>query len=324
MHNKGYLVRAERLEIGILLEKKYSLRAIARALGRGHNTVSYEIRENSVLGRYDPLKADAKARVRKHYRKLEWSKINEKPALMTFVVEKLKAHWNPDEIAGYLKRTKEAPYVSKTAIYEWLRTSRGERYCEHLYSKRKRVKKRKTKAKRVVIPNRIGIVKRSAGATNRSRGGHWERDTMVGQKGTQEGLATAQERKVRLVSALKVGSMRPIEHLAADRMMFEDMKTLSVSRDNGIENKEHEALGIPSFFCDPYSSWQKGGIENANKMLRRYFPKGTDFNEVSQQEVDHAVQLINEKPRRILGYRSSLAEAMRLGIIRKSSVLIQG
>src|SRR3989344_601911 len=324
MHNKGDLTRAERLEIGILLEKGYSHRAIGRALGRGHNTVSYEVNLNSTLGMYDPRKADAKARVRKHYRKLEWSKINESPALMQFVVEKLEAHWNPDEIAGYLKRTREAPYVSKTAIYEWLRTSRGERYCEYLYSKRKRVKRRRPKAKRVIIPNRIGIARRSAGAANRSRGWHWERDTMTGRKGTPGGLATAQERKVRLVSALKVGSMRPIEHLAADRAMFEDMKTLSGSRDNGIENREHEALGIPSFFCDPYSSWQKGGVENANKMLRRYFPKGTDFSTVTQTEINRACAIINDKPRRILGYRSSLAEAMRLGIIKKSSVLIQG
>jgi transposase, IS30 family len=324
MNNKGDLVRAERLEIGILLEKKYSLRAIARALGRGHNTISYEIRMNSTLGIYDPRKADAKARVRKRYRKLEWSKINKSPTLMTFVVEKLEAHWNPDEIAGYLKRTKEAPYVSKTAIYEWLRTSRGERYCEQLYSRRKRVKKRKPKAKRVVIPNRVGIAERSVGADHRTRGGHWERDTVLGRKGTPGGVATAQERRVRFITAQKVGSMRPVEHLAADRTLFEEVKTLSVTRDNGIENREHEALGIPSFFCTPYSSWQKGGIENANKMLRRYFPKGTDFSEVSQDEVDRAVQLINEKPRRILGYRSSLEEAVRLGIIKKSSVLIQG
>lgn len=317
-------MRAERLEIGILLEKGYSHRAIGRALSRGHNTVSYEIQINSTNGVYDPLKADAKARVRKHYRKLEWSKINENPALMQFVVEKLKAHWNPDEIAGYLKRTKEMPYVSKTAIYEWLRTSRGERYCELLYSKRKRVKKRRPKAKKVLIPNRVGIAERSVGATHRTRGGHWERDTVVGRKRTPGGLATAQERKTRFVTARKVLSMRPVEHLEADHAMFRGMKTLSVSRDNGIENREHEALGIPSFFCDAYSSWQKGGVENANKMLRRYFPKGTDFSEVSQEEVDHAVLLINEKPRRILGYRSSLAEAMRLGIIRKSSVLIQG
>ena len=324
MTNKADLTRAERLEMGILLEKGYSGRAVARALSRSPNTISYELLWNSTSGVYDPLKADAKARVRKHYRKLEWSKIEQYPELKTFVIEKLEAHWNPDEIAGYVKRTKEVPYVSKTAIYEWLRTSRGERYCELLYSKRKRVKHHKPKARRALIPNRIGIASRSAGAINRSRGGHWERDTVVGRKGTAGGLATAQERKSRLITAQKVSSMRPSEHLSADQTMFSDMKVLSVSRDNGIENREHEALGIPSFFCDPYSSWQKGGIENANKMIRRYFPKGTDFALVSQEKVNHAVQLINEKPRRVLGYRSSLEEAVRLSIIKSESVLILG
>jgi len=324
MTNKGDLTRAERLEIDILLRKGYSGRAVARALDRSPNTISYEIRKNSVFGIYDPLKADAKARVRKHYRKLEWSKIEADQHLQRFVVKKLERHWNPDEIAGYLRRTKEEAYVSKTAIYEWLRTSRGERYCELLYSKRKRVKKQKPKAKRVLIPNRVGISLRSVGADNRSRGGHWERDTVTSRRGTAGGLATAQERKSRLVVAQKVESMRPVEHLKADQAMFENMKTLSISRDNGIENREHEALGIPSFFCDPYSSWQKGSIENANKMIRAFFPKGTDFNEIGQEEIDTAVQLINEKPRKILGYRSSLAEAMRLGIIKTSSVLIQG
>ena len=118
--------------------------------------------------------------------------------------------------------------------------------------------------------------------------------------------------------------MRSKEHLAADAWLFAHKKTLSVTRDNGIENRDHTELSIPSFFCDPYSSWQKGGIENANKMIRGFFPKGTDFSTVSQEDVDTAVRLINEKPRRVLGYRSSLAEAMRLGIIKKSSVLIEG
>ena len=324
MTTKGDLTRAERLEIGILLEKGYSGRAIARALKRSPNTISYELRENSTLGIYDPLKADAKARVRKHYRKLEWSKIVESPALKRFVVRKLKKHWGPDEIAGYLKRTKEMPYVSKTAIYEWLRTSRGERYCKLLYSKRKRVKKQKPKAKKVLIPNRVGIALRSLGADNRSRGGHWERDTVVGRKGTPGGLATAQERKSRLVTAVKVSSMRNQEHLEADRWLFANRKTLSITRDNGIENRAHGELGIPSFFCDPYSSWQKGGIENANKMLRSFFPKGTDFSLVSQGEVDRAVQLINEKPRRVLGYRSAIEYALKLSIIKSESVLILG
>lgn len=324
MHHKGDLTRAERLEIGILLGKGYSGRAIARALTRSPNTISYEMRENSTGGVYDPLKADAKARVRKHYRKLEWSKIEADPRLKRFVIRKLRRGWNPDEVAGYLKRTKEMSYVSKTSIYEWLRTSRGERYCELLYSKRKRVKKHKPKAKRVLIPNRVGIALRSVGATNRSRAGHWERDTVVSRKGTAGGLATAQERKSRLVTAVKVSSMKSQEHLEADQQLFAEVKALSVTRDNGIENRAHEELGIPSFFCDPYSSWQKGGIENANKMLRRYFPKGTDFSLVAQTEVDHAVQLINEKPRRVLGFRSALEAAARLSIIKKSSVLILG
>lgn len=323
------LSSAERLEIGILLEKRYSQRSIARALGRGHNTVSYEIAVNSTNGIYDPLKAEAKARLRKRMRKLAWAKINAIPKLRNFIVTKLKARWNPDELAGYLKKhSKECPwYASKTAIYTWLRTARGERYCKFLYSKRKRVKKRKPKTKREIIPNRVDLSQRPAGATNRSRYGHFEDDTIVGRKGTPGGLKSAQERKSKLVLACKVGSMRPAEHAEAERRIFYQKKVLSVTRDNGIENRDHEKLGRPSFFCDPYSSWQKGGVENANKMLRGFFPKGTDFREVTQAQVDQAVKLINEKPRKILGYRSAYEVALKAGIIKyikSESVLTLG
>ena len=320
---KTDLTKEERLEIGILLGKGYALRAIARALERSPNTVSYEVKKNSVLGEYNAKKAHAKARVRKRYRRLEWSKINASPSLERVVVEKLEAHWNPDEIAGYLKRTKQ-PYVSKTAIYEWLRTSRGERYCVHLYSKRKRVKKRKPKAKRDLIPNRVSIHERFLGATNRTRYRHWERDTIVSKKGCPGGLATHQERKSRLVVGVKVHTMRPAEHAQATQRVGEVARMRSTSADNGIENCAHETWGMSTFFCDPYSSWQKGGVEHANKMLRRYFPKGTDFSTVSQQDINHACTLINNKPRRILGYRSSLEVAIGAGIIKKSSVLTLG
>jgi len=324
MKNKRDVTLAERFEIEILLGKKYSQRSIASVLGRSPNTVSYEVKKNSVSGIYTARKAHAKARHRKRLRRLEWAKLNKDGALRHVVIEKLQAHWNPDEIAGWLKQKKTYGYISKTAMYEWLRTSRGERYCVHLYSKRKRVKKRKLKVKKVLIPNRVGIAERPVGATNRSRGGHWERDTVVGRKGTPGGLATAQERKTRLVEAYKVESMRPTEHLEVDQKMFKEVKALSISRDNGIENRCHASLSTSSFFCDPYASWQKGGIENANKMLRGFFPKGTDFSEISQEEVNRVVRLINEKPRKILGYRSSLEEAMRLGIIKSESVLIEG
>lgn len=318
------LTRAERLEIGILREKGYSQRSIGRSLGRSPNTISYEIRENSVEGVYDPLKADAKARLRKRMRKLEWSKIEHFPLTKKIVIEKLKAGWNPDEIAGFLKRTKDDRYVSKTAIYEWLRTSRGERYCKYLYSKRKHVKKRRMKVERTLIPNRVGIERRSEGVKNRTRYGHWERDSVVSRKGCTGGMATHQERKSRLVVAVKVASMRPLEHARATQGVYEDTKMLSTTTDNGIENRDHESWGMPTFFCDPYSSWQKGGIENANKMLRHYFPKGTDFSTVTQIQIDAACSIINDKPRKILGYWSSKEVATKARLFKNTSVLTLG
>ena len=318
------LSRAERLEISILLKKGYSLRSIAREMSRSPNTISYEIRENSVGGIYDPLKADTKARLRKRMRRLEWSKIEENPKIKQFVILKLQAHWNPDEIAGFLKRTKDERYVSKTAIYIWLRTSRGERYCVNLYSKRKKIKKRVKKTQRTLILNRVGIERRSDGANNRTRYGHWERDTVVSRKGCSGGVSTHQERKSRLLLGRKVLSMRPSEHAKTLQQIADTHTILSASMDNGIENRDHERLGVPTYFCDPYSSWQKGGIENANKMLRLFFPKGTDFESVTQKQIDDACSIINDKPRKILGYWSSREIATKAGIIKNTSVLTLG
>lgn len=319
------LSRAERLEMGILLNKRYSLRSIARVIGRSPNTISYEIRVNSANGVYEPIRAHAKARLRKRMRKLEWSKIAASTNLGCWVVAKLKAHWNPDEIAGYLKRRQPTgEYVSKTAIYEWLRTARGERYCVYLYSKRKRVKKRGPKTKRGLIPQRVSIDQRFLGAAHRSRYGHWEADTIVGRRGTIGGLKTAVERRSRLVLAQKVRSMRPVEHAVVLATMLRPLKVTSVTFDNGIENRDHGELLVPTFFCDPYSSWQKGANENANKMLRRYFPKRTDFRLVTQTKIDRVVAIINSKPRKILGYRSAWEVARAAGIIRSESVLTLG
>lgn len=318
------LTRAERFEISILIERMYSLRAIARALGRSPNTISYETQRNSTNGTYDPQKADAKARAKKKYRRLNWMKIEENGALKAYVVAGLKQHWNPDEIAGRMKTDHEPFYASKTAIYEWLRTARGEKYCKYLYTKRKHVKKRVPKVTRVLIPNRVDITERPAGANDRTRYGHGEADSIVGKKGTPGGLKVAYERKSRLVMAKKVTSMRPKEHAEALAHITRGICMKTMTYDNGIENRDHEKLGIPSFFAHPYSSWEKGGVENANKMIRRYLPKGTDFREVTKQEVDRIVSIINRKPRKILGYRSALEVALEAGIINSMSVLTEG
>ena len=113
--------------------------------------------------------------------------------------------------------------------------------------------------------------------------------------------------------------MSPVEHQKTTKAILSDLMVKSVSFDNGIENKNHAHLHLPTFFCDPYSSWQKGGVENANKMIRRYFPKGTDFRSVSQKEIDRAVSIINNKPRKILGYQTALEVARQGGVLLENN-----
>jgi IS30 family transposase len=311
------------LEIGILLGRGYSRRAIACALGRGKTCVADEIRKNSTSGIYDPLKADAKARVRLRHRRLDWHKLDADQELQKQVVGMLRVHWNPDEIAGYLKRTGKA-YVSKTAIYEWLRTGRGARYCSLLYSKRCTKKKQGKKTTRVMIPHRTTIHRRFRGADTRSRYGHCEADTIVSGKRGTGAVSVAVERKSRLVIVGKLTTLKPSEHVSVLSRMLAPCVVKSVTFDNGVENKDHRDLGVPTFFCDPYSSWQKGSVENVNKMVRRYLPKGTDLSRVSQEKLNWIADTINRKPRRCLGFRSAYEVAIQSGVLKDAGVLFQG
>jgi len=178
-----------------------------------------------------------------------------------------------------------------------------------------------------MIPDRVSIKERSSTVNDRTESGHWEQDTVVSRAGCKGGLSVGIERTTRFVTATKVMSMSTFEHMAVIKHQQALFNILSITFDNGIENKAHMTLGIYTFFCDAYSSWQKGGVENVNKMLRRYFPKGTAFRTVSQRRVDAAVLLINNKPRKILGYKTATEVAVACGIfkqINQPTVLIGG
>jgi transposase, IS30 family len=315
MAKKPKLTKCEREEIEILLAKGYSHHEIGRALDRSHNSISYEIRINGGEEGYSAQNAHQYATTRRKDTKKEWMKIEHIPDLKTYIIEKLKLHWNPDEISGRMKKEKKPWYASKTAIYEWLWSVYGQQYCIHLYSGRYHKKKHVKKTERVMIPDRVSIAERPLGADNRTRYGHWEDDTIVSRKGCSGGVSTGCERKSRLVDATKVMSMSTSEHMEVIKKRDGTYKTLSHTMDNGIENKQYQLLGIPTFFCEPYSSWQKGGIENANKMIRYFFPKGTNFRKISQKKVDEAVSFINNKPRKILGYKTALEVASACGMI---------
>src|SRR3989338_503425 len=315
MIKRRKLILSERLEMEILLAKGYSYRQIAKTLGRSPNTISYETATNSGLLGYNALNANQYAATRKKDTRREWSKIEHNQELRQYIIDGPEKHWNLDEISGRMKEEKKPWYASKTAIYEWLQSVYGQRYCIHLYTQRYHRRKRIKKTERIMIPARIGLEQRFLGATNRTRYGHWERDTIVSRQGCSGGISVGLERKARLVIAEKVKTMLVAEHNEAVQKQKQRYKTLSVTYDNGLENRGHQELKIPTFFCEPYSSWQKGGVENANKMIRHYFPKGTNFREVSQKKIDQVVSIINNKPRRILGYQTALEVAEKARVL---------
>lgn len=327
MKKASKLTDAERSEIDILHGKGYSARSIAKALGRSPNTIAAELKRNSYQdGRYIATRAKQKAYVRRKYAKYQGKKIQEDDELRSFIILKLSEHWNPDEIAGYLKANQHTSechlYASKTTIYEWLRSEWGQRYCPLLYSRRYRYKPRKqNNTHRVMIPDRISITERPVAALDRAEFGHCEYDSIVSSKrsGSTAALAVLVERSTRLVRAQLVPTLQPKPYAKTIAHLANDLRTCSLTTDNGIENKQHKLVtkktGTPVFFTDPYSSWQKGSVEHVNKMIRRYFPKGTDFATVSQTDVVHALTLINNKPRKILGYKSSLQAAKEKGLI---------
>ncbi len=311
-----HLTQEDRDRLQALRDGDVKQKEIARILGVDPGTISREIARNrrkyrkkkhikNKNARYEAGVADHKAYVRRKYAKYQGKAINENQSLKAYIVRKLKKRWNPEEISGRMRRDHEPFYASKTAIYEWLRTSIGDRYCEYLYSRRHYPKRRKdTSSKKKMIPNRIGLRRRPLGATNRTRYGHFEGDTMVsGRKtGSRAALAVIYERKAKYLDARKISSLAPKRFAVSVNEMMEHQNAKTISLDNGIENREHETLSVPAFFCDPYSSWQKGGVENGIKMIRRFIPKGVDLAVYSDDDVRYIVDILNGKPRKSLHY----------------------
>jgi IS30 family transposase len=210
----------------------------------------------------------------------------------------------------------------KNAIYKWLYSVYGERYCRWLCTKRKHKKKQKKKTKRTMIPNRKSIAIRPLGATNQTRYRHYEGDTIVAPKraGNTDGVAIIVERKTKLILARKIPSLAPHAMTTAINGFAEGTRILSMTIDNGIENKGHENWGMPAFCADPRSPWQKPMVENEIGLLRRwFFKKGTDWALVSEDELQCAITFLNNKYRKSLDYQSAIEVAIAHGIMEKSN-----
>jgi transposase, IS30 family len=337
--NYTHLTLVDRDRIKALYDDGFSLRKIGRTLDVAHSTVSRELKrgqrgEHSQHGKpggYEPLVAQHKAYLRRQGASYQGKKLETNLALRAYVIAGLTAGWNPDEISGYMKRTHQPFYASKTAIYEWLYSAYGQAYCRYLPRARYRPKRRRRGLKPgLTISGRVPITERPAGATNRSRYGHWEGDTMVSGKYTHSttSLVVATERKTRYVVAGLIPDLAGETFSTTLSQLLDGKYIRSMTLDNGVENHAHQAFarttGAATFFCDPYSSWQKGGVEHINKMIRSYIPKGSNLADYDQAYINYVVGRINNKPRRCLGYKSAVELAVEKGVIARESGALRG
>jgi len=306
-----HFTSSERLEISILLKKEYSHRDIAREMRCDRRSVDREVERNSVHGIYDPRKAKGKARVRRRYSKYQGMKVRERPKLQKFIVATMKEGWTPEEIAGHLKtQQKTLPYISANGIYKWLYSVHGQKYCSLLCSQQLKPRKHRPKAERSMIPNRRGIEERPEEANNRTKYGHAEADTAVSGKrhNSTAALSVLHERKARYVRLRKIPNMKPKSMTHALKMMAKDLTLSTITYDNGIENRDHasvaSALKIKTFFCNPYHSWEKGGVENTIGRIRRYIPKGSNLADYSNADIAKIEHWLNHTPRKCLNWKT--------------------
>lgn len=308
------LTLAEREEISRGLVAGRSLRSIARALRRPASTVSREIARNHGAGRYRAAIADKRAWKRALRPKL--CKLAMNAQLRQAVAAKLKRNWSPEQIAGWLKRTRpgnEAAQVSHEAIYRSLYVqARGvlkKELMAHLRSRRPIRRSRHATQKVGHILNAVSIRERPASVEDRAVPGHWEGDLLCGANNSH--IVTLVERHSRYVMLAKVPnreSQTVVNALIRQARQLPDELYKSLTWDRGSELAEHQrftmATDIAVYFCDPRSPWQRGSNENTNRLLRQYFPKGVDLAPHSQAQLNKIARQLNERPRKTLDFET--------------------
>jgi IS30 family transposase len=307
-----HLSITERSQLEILHRLGWSNREIGKELGRHHSAIARERKRGSRDGAYTA----ETAQIAYEERRVSCKSVGRfTPELASKLEEKLQQTWSPEQIAEQ-RRASGKPFVCFKTIYRWLYTGRlaaGE--LKVLRHKGKRRKPLETRGRFLVgktISDRPKAVKK------RETFGHWELDTVVSSRGKSRACAaTFIERKTRLYLAITMPdrtahSMEIAFGVVASQFPQGTFQTATVDR--GKEFACHTALehfhGLDVYFADPYSSWQRGSNENANGLLREFFPKGKDFADVTDEKLAHALHLINHRPRKCLGWKSAYESFM--------------
>lgn len=314
------LTLQEREQISRGLAKSMSLRAIARELGRSPSTISREVSKNQGVIKSRAVIADEQAWARS--RRPKDCLLAIRPNLCQTIASKLTMKWSPEQISGWLKH--EFPgepdmQISHETIYRSLFIqARGvlkKELVAHLRSRRmmRRSKLSTTKGRpRGQIIDAVSIRERPAEVADRAVPGHWEGDLLTGSHNSH--IATLVERHSRFTILVQLAGKDTNSVITAltrevNKIPASLKKTLTWDR--GTEMAQHKSFTVATdvqvYFCDPRSPWQRGSNENTNRLLRQYFPKGTDLKEFNQEYLDQVALQLNERPRKTLGFDTPAA-----------------
>lgn len=303
----------DRQKLEYWLRTKQSLRAIAKIIRRDHSVLVRELKRNGD-GKRKKYRADTSQKLfEKRSHKQHKGKLDKYPELKELVVEGLKKEWSPDVIAGKMKAENRKQTISHESIYHYIynKSDKHEKLYQYLrQAQLKRHKLRSRKKCKLRIPERISIQLRPQHVNERKRYGDWESDSVIFSK-QKTILSVQSERKSKLIRMHKAKDRSADETRNAlvrtaesvDKELF-----LTITFDNGTEGAQHTEIrkeyGVDTYFCDPFASWQKGGVENANKLIRHYLPRNTDLSKLTDRDIYEIQEKLNDRPRRCLNYLS--------------------
>ena len=307
----------EREKILYYLSRDTSYRQIAQYLDRSHTTISREVKRNRKEGEYSPSFAEGRTRNR-FSRCGRKRKIDQNLELFEEVFNKLFQKWSPEQISGYLKNKYKGNLqmqISHESIYQYIYAkAKGElkkQFLKYLRHKGRKNKNRKLSyEKRGQIPDAVSIHLRPEEVEDRRVPGHWEGDLVMG-KDHKTAIGVLVERTTRYVFITPLKAKKAVDVREAFSHHFLDVPDFlkkSLTYDRGKEMVQHKAFTqdtkIPVYFADPHSPWQRGSCENTNGLIRDFFPKGTDFSKVTNEELKHVQHMLNERVRKTLNWKT--------------------
>lgn len=303
-----HLTRDDREEIAALRAAGHSMRAVAAAVGKAPSSISRELKRNALnSGRYAAHVADGAYMARRQRLAL----LERDKRLAGFVRDRLTEGWSPQQISGWLQSGAELGLraIAMETIYAFLYRAgqKAEQLWRFLARRHKRRRKPAARRSRDTIKDRVSIHERPENVNDRSEIGHWEGDLVICQR--TRPVLVLHERKTRLTLAARLTGKGAAETASVIMAIFRRLDPVlrqSITFDNDTAFARHtllrEALKMATWFCDAYASWQKGGIENANGRLRRWLPRQTNLDELSDEDLQEIVMTYNLTPRKCLGY----------------------